>query len=248
MSTETTYGLADDKVGADKFGSGAGNYYNVGGAVYKALADVTYGDLDSDTDYNATVVDGNKGYYKLTEDGQADKYLKANADALTGLTASTKVLLKNDATGAVTAVDVSSNKITMPAYDATVRLKDAYQLTALDLSTPQLGSDVEQTWSENVVKADDGKYYAAAGAVTVTLSNVSIKQTGVNFILTVGGTGASLKGCDLAATEVAGKYADAVLGTGKITVEADTTYTGTITLGLNVGSSATEITLTWGNS
>ncbi len=248
VSTETTYGLADDKVGADKFGSGAGNYYNVGGAVYKALADVTYGDLDSDTDYNATVVDGNKGYYKLTEDGQADKYLKANADALTGLTASTKVLLKNDATGAVTAVDVSSNKITMPAYDATVRLKDAYQLTALDLSTPQLGSDVEQTWSENVVKADDGKYYAAAGAVTVTLSNVSIKQTGVNLILTVGGTGASLKGCDLAATEVAGKYADAVLGTGKITVEADTTYTGTITLGLNVGSSATEITLTWGNS
>ena len=56
-------------------------YYNVGGAVYKALADVTYGDLDSDTDYNATVVDGNKGYYKLTENGQADKYLKANADA-----------------------------------------------------------------------------------------------------------------------------------------------------------------------
>ena len=52
---------------------------------------------------------------------------------------------------------------------------------------------MEQTWSENVVKADDGKYYAAAGAVTVTLSNVSIKQTGVNLILTVGGTGASLK-------------------------------------------------------
>lgn len=135
-----------------------------------------------------------RGYYKLTENGQADKYLKANADALTGLTASTKVLLKNDATGAVTAVDVSSNKITMPAYDATVRLKDAYQLTALDLSTPQLGSDVEQTWSENVVKADDGKYYAAAGAVTVTLSNVSIKQTGVNLILTVGGTGREPEG------------------------------------------------------
>lgn len=34
---------------------------------------MTYGDLDSDTDYNATVVDGNKGYYKLTEDGQADQ-------------------------------------------------------------------------------------------------------------------------------------------------------------------------------
>ena len=43
----------------------------------------------------------------------------------------------------MTAVDVSSNKITMPAYDATVRLKDAYQLTALDLSTPQL----VLTWS-----------------------------------------------------------------------------------------------------
>ena len=172
----------------------------------------------------------NDGYYQVKVNG-TDYYITSADNIDVG---STGYAMVDDVIMPYTAIEGGA----MHATKDMVITTGYYKLTFTDAATPIGGT---ASWSDKVVE-QDGKYYAQAGKVTLTISDAAFTVDASNTKLAV--TNATVTNVSISTGTMNGTAAGSA---NAIAFDPSQTYTGSFTLEVTVSAADVAVSLAWTN-
>ena len=170
----------------------------------------------------------NDGYYQVKVNG-TDFYIDSTTNINVG---STGYAMVDGVIMPYTAIEGGA----MHATKDMVITTGYYELTFTDAATPIGGT---ASWSDKVVE-QDGKYYAQAGKVTLTISDAAFTVDASKTKLAV--TNATVTNVSISTGTMNGTAAGSA---NAIEFDPSQTYTGSFTLEVTVSAADVAVSLTW---